>query len=91
MVCFLLLFLFTAAVLVTSVLTPIVYQAVQQTSIRLVSPDLRLTPRPVFPVFTGKGKLHIPICAIKQLCCPRTRSSEVVDQGASGKTAHARH
>lgn len=56
-----------------------------------VFPDLELTTLSVFPVFTGKGKLHILLCAIKQLCCPRTRSSEVVDQGASDRTVHARH
>lgn len=55
-----------------------------------VFPELELTPLSVFPVFTGKGRLHI-LRAIKQLCCPRTRSSEVVDQGASRRTVHARH
>lgn len=47
-----------------------------------VFPDVDLTPLSVFP---GEGKLHIPMCAIKQLCCPLIRSSEAVDHRASGR------
>lgn len=59
----------TASVLMTFIPTPLVYQAVQQMPIRRQRvPNFELTPLPVFP---GKGKLHIPICAIKQLYYPR--------------------
>lgn len=47
-----------------------------------VFPDVDLTP---LSVFHGKGKLHIPMCAIKQLWCPLIKSSEAVDQRASGR------
>lgn len=69
MVCFF-HFLMTAAVLVTFTLLLLWYIRPYnrcQSSI-VMFPDVELTPPPVFP---GKGKLHIPICAIKQLYCPR--------------------